>query len=158
LGGADPLTPDGKAQLFRDHQSESALWNSAVLCCFPGFGMNLKELWQLVNAATGFEYGSVKEFELVGECINTLCRLFNSREGFDRRQDTLPARNLSQSLGQGPAKGQVVELDLMLDDYYARMGWDKNGIPTMQRLSELGLDQLLPVHTFLSKPNKELDR
>jgi aldehyde:ferredoxin oxidoreductase len=158
LGGADPLTPDVKAQLFRDHQSESALWNSAVLCCFPGFGMNLKELWQLVNAATGFEYGSVKEFELVGECINTLCRLFNSREGFDRRQDTLPARNLSQSLGQGPAKGQVVELDLMLDDYYARMGWDKNGIPTMQRLSELGLDQLLPVQSFLSMTNKELDR
>jgi aldehyde:ferredoxin oxidoreductase len=158
LGGADPLTPDGKAQLFREHQSESALWNSAVLCCFPGFGMNLKELWQLVNAATGFEYGSVKEFELVGERINTLCRLFNSREGFDRRQDTLPARNLSQSLGQGPAKGQVVELDMMLDDYYARMGWDKNGIPTMQRLSELGLDQLLPVQSFLSMTNKELDR
>jgi aldehyde:ferredoxin oxidoreductase len=158
LGGADPLTPDGKAQLFREHQSESALWNSAVLCCFPGFGMNLKELWQLVNAATGFEYDSVKEFEQVGDRINTLCRLFNVREGFDRTQDTLPARNLSQSLAQGPAKGQVVELDMMLDDYYTLMGWDKIGIPTMQRLSELGLDQLFPVHTFLSMSNKELNR
>jgi aldehyde:ferredoxin oxidoreductase len=145
LGGADPLTPDGKAQLFREHQSESALWNSAVLCCFPGFGMNLKELWQLANAVTGFEYESVKEFEQVGERINTLCRVFNVREGFARRQDTLPLRNLSQPLSDGPAKGQVVELDGMLDGYYARMGWDKNGIPTMQRLGELGLDQLLPV-------------
>jgi aldehyde:ferredoxin oxidoreductase len=44
----------------------------------------------------------------------------------------------------------VVELDMMLDDYYARMGWDKNEIPTTQRLSELGMDQLLPVHPFLS--------
>jgi len=158
MGGADPLTPLGKAQLFREHQSESALWNSAVLCCFPGFGMNLKELWQLVNAATGFEYDSVKEFEQVGERINTLCRLFNVREGFDRRQDTLPARNLSQPLAEGPAKGQVVELDMMLDDYFARMCWDKNGIPTIQRLSELGLDQLFPVHTFLSMSNKEADR
>jgi aldehyde:ferredoxin oxidoreductase len=148
LGGADPLTPDGKAQLFREHQSESALWNSAVLCCFPGFGMNLKELWQLVNAVTGFEYETVKEFEQVGERISTLCRLFNTREGFARRQDTLPVRNLSQPLSDGPAKGQVVELDGMLDGYYARMGWDKNGIPTQQRLSELGLDQLFPVHTF----------
>ncbi len=152
LGGADPLTPHGKAQLFREHQSESALWNSAVLCCFPGFGMNLKELWQLVNAATGFEYDSVKEFEQVGDRINTLCRLFNVREGFDRRHDTLPARNLSQPLAEGPAKGQVVELDMMLDDYYACMGWDKNGIPTLLRLSELGLDQLSPVCTFLSMP------
>ena len=144
LGGADPLTTQGKAQLFREHQSESALWNSAVLCCFPGFGMNLKELWQLVNAVTGFEYDSVKEFELIGERINTLCRLFNVREGFDRKQDTLPARNLSQPLADGPAKGQVVELDMMLDDYYARMGWDENGVPTPTRLKELGLDQLVP--------------
>jgi aldehyde:ferredoxin oxidoreductase len=112
--------------------------------------MNLKELWQLVNAATGFEYSSVKEFEQVGERINTLCRLFNVREGFDRKQDTLPARNLTQPLADGPAKGQVVELEMMLDDYYARMGWDKTGIPTLKRLSELGLDQLSPVGTFLS--------
>ena len=157
LGGADPLTPYGKAQLFREHQSESALWNSALLCCFPGFGMNLKELWQLVNAATGFEYDSVKEFEQVGERVNTLCRLFNVREGFDRRQDTLPGRNLSPSLTQGPAKGQIVELELMLDDYYTRMGWDKNGKPTFQRLTELGLDQLFPVNTFLSVSTKEAD-
>jgi aldehyde:ferredoxin oxidoreductase len=155
LGGADPLTPYGKAQLFREHQSESALWNSTLLCCFPGFGMSLKELWQLVNAATGFEYASVKEFEQVGERVNTLCRLFNVREGFDRKQDTLPARNLSQSMSQGPAKGQVVELELMLDDYYARMGWDKNGIPTLQRLTELGLDQLFPSDTFLNTSDKE---
>ena len=110
--------------------------------------MNLKELWQLANAVTGFEYESVKEFEQVGERINTLCRVFNVREGFARRQDTLPLRNLSQPLSDGPAKGQVVELDGMLDGYYARMGWDKNGIPTMQRLGELGLDQLLSVQSF----------
>lgn len=144
LGGADPLTTHGKAELFRDHQAESALWNSAVLCCFSGFGMSIKELWQLVNAATGFEYASAREFELVGERINTLCRMFNVREGFDRRQDTLPTRNMSQPLTDGPAKGQVVELDIMLDEYYARMGWDENGIPTPGRLKELGLDQLLP--------------
>ena len=94
----------------------------------------------------------------MASAINTLCRLFNVREGFDRTQDTLPARNLSQSLAQGPAKGQVVELDMMLDDYYTLMGWDKIGIPTMQRLSELGLDQLFPVQTFLSMSNKELNR
>ncbi len=146
LGGADPFTIQGKAQLFREHQSESALWNSAVLCCFPGFGMSLKELWQLVNAATGFEYASVKEFELVGERVNTLCRLFNVRAGFSRKQDTLPARNLSQPLPDGPARGQVVELEAMLDEYYTRMGWDANGIPTSKRLEELGLDHLLSLN------------
>lgn len=144
LGGADPLITQGKAQLFRDHQAESALWNSAVLCCFPGFGMTIKELWQLVDAVTGFDYASAREFELVGERINTLCRLFNVGEGFTRKQDTLPIRNLSQPLTEGPARGQVVELDVMLDEYYARMGWDENGVPTPTRLKELGLDQLAP--------------
>jgi aldehyde:ferredoxin oxidoreductase len=44
--------------------------------------MKLKELWQLVNAATGFDYASAGEFERIGERISTLARLFNVREGF----------------------------------------------------------------------------
>lgn len=143
LGGADPLAIEGKAHLFRDHQAESALWNSAVLCCFPGFGMSLKELYQLVSAATGFEYGSVREFERAGERISTLARLFNTREGFARAQDTLPERNLHQPMSSGPARGHVVELDPMLDEYYAMMGWDANGIPTHECLAELGLTGIL---------------
>ena len=143
LGGADPLAVDGKAQLFRDHQCESALWNSAVLCCFPGYGMSLKELCQLVNAATGFDYPSVKDFEGMGERINTLCRLFNVREGLSRAQDTLPARNLSQPLPGGPARGQVVDLDPLLDEYYDLMGWDRSGIPSPETLARLGLERLL---------------
>ncbi len=143
LGGTDPLTTQGKAHLFRDHQAESALWNSAVLCCFPGFGMSLKELWQLVNATTGFDYTSAKEFELVGERISTLARLFNTREGLDRQQDILPARNLNQPLPAGPAKGQVVDLDPMLDEYYTLVGWNANGVPTEQQLSKLGLAALI---------------
>jgi aldehyde:ferredoxin oxidoreductase len=145
LGGADPLTIQGKARLFRDHQAESALWNSAVLCCFPGFGMSLKELWQLVNAATGFGYASTKDFELMGERISTLARLFNTREGLARAQDTLPARNLSHPMTTGPAKGQVVELDPMLDEYYALVGWDANGVPSLDQLRKVGLASILGI-------------
>ena len=143
LGGADPLSIVGKARLFRDHQSESALYNSTVLCHFPSFGMTLKELYQLVNATTGFEVANVREFEKIGERINTLCRLFNTREGFNRAHDTLPERNLRQPMPDGPARGQVVALEPMLDEYYALMDWDKNGVPTPEILHELQLDQLL---------------
>jgi aldehyde:ferredoxin oxidoreductase len=143
LGGADPLKVEGKAQLFRDHQAELALWNSAVLCCFPGFGMSLKELWQLVDATTGWGYESVRDFEWMGERISTLSRLFNAREGFDRRHDTLPARNLSQPLPSGPAAGSVVELEPMLNEYYALVGWDNNGLPTSDQLHKLGLEGIL---------------
>lgn len=138
-GSADPLSIEGKAQLFRDHQADKALWDSACLCYFPGYGMKLKELWQLVTAATGFDYQTTKDFEFVGERISTLARQINVREGFSRAADTLPLRNLEQPLVGGPADGHVVELTPMLDEYYRIMGWDSQGIPTSQRLRELQL-------------------
>ena len=136
-GAADPLSIDGKPQLFRDHQADKAVWDSACLCYFPGYGMKLKELWQLVNAATGFDYASAGEFERIGERISTLARLFNVREGFTRADDILPARNLSQPLSVGSGGGQVVDLTPMLDEYYQIMGWDVNGVPTSEQLDEL---------------------
>jgi len=142
-GSADPLSIVGKPQLFRDHQASSAVWNSACLCVFPGYGMSLKELWQLVTAATGFDYPTVADLELLGERVSTLARLFNAREGLTRKQDTLPARNLTQPMTSGPAEGHTVELDPMMDEYYRLMGWDNDGIPTTERLSELGLNLLV---------------
>ena len=142
-GSADPLSTGGKAQLFRDHQADKAVWDSACLCCFPGYGMKLKELWQLVTAATGFDYPTVADLELVGERISTLARVFNVGAGFARQHDTLPARNLEQPLKGGPADGHVVELTPMLDEYYNIMGWDDNGIPTGDCLNSLDLSNAL---------------
>jgi aldehyde:ferredoxin oxidoreductase len=141
-GAANPLTIEGKPQLFRDHQADKAVWDSACLCAFPGYGMTLKELWQLVKAATGFDYPTVTDLELVGERISTLARLFNVREGFSRSADTLPARNLAQPLMVGSSGGQVVDLEPMLDEYYRIMGWDTHGVPSQQRLKELGIHEL----------------
>jgi aldehyde:ferredoxin oxidoreductase len=138
-GSADPLSIEGKPQLFRDHQADKAVWDSACLCYFPGYGMSLKELWQLVTAATGFDYPAVKDFELVGERISTLARAINVREGFHRSADTLPDRNLEQPMVGGPADGHVVELAPMLDEYYRLMGWDADGVPTPERMRELQL-------------------
>ena len=138
-GSADPLTIEGKPQLFRDHQADKAAWDSACLCVFPAYGMSLKELWQLVQAATGFDYASTRDLELVGERVATLARLFNVREGFARAADTLPERNLSHPMVGGPAAGHVVELEPMLDEYYRIMGWNANGVPTAERLEQLNL-------------------
>jgi aldehyde:ferredoxin oxidoreductase len=142
-GAADPLVIEGKPQLFRDNQADTAVWDSACLCVFPGSGMSLKELWQLVTAATGFEYPAVSDLQRLGERVSTLARLFNVREGFTRAQDTLPERNLKQAMESGPAAGHVVELEPMLNDYYRIMGWDENGIPTPERLRMLGLAEWL---------------
>jgi aldehyde:ferredoxin oxidoreductase len=79
----------------------------------------------------------------VGERINTLAKLINVREGFSRKDDTLPWKVLNQPITDtGIAKGAVVtqeELDLLLDDYYQARGWNVEGIPTKAKLQELGM-------------------
>ncbi|MFH1331436.1 MAG: aldehyde ferredoxin oxidoreductase C-terminal domain-containing protein [Actinomycetota bacterium] len=74
--------------------------------------------------------------------IETLIRMFNVREGFGGRDDTLPYRTLFEPLPDGPGRGQCVgqaNLDRMLDEYYACRGWDAAGVPTAATLRQYGL-------------------
>ena len=53
--------------------------------------------------------------------------------------DTLPERLLKVPHEDGPAKGVTVHLDQMLPVYYQSRGWDEQGVPTREKLAELGL-------------------
>ncbi|HDM92690.1 MAG TPA: aldehyde:ferredoxin oxidoreductase, partial [Candidatus Korarchaeota archaeon] len=76
----------------------------------------------------------------VGERIVNLERLFNAREGFNRKDDTLPERFTKEPLPSGPFAGSTVELEAMLEEYYSLRGWDPStGLPTEETLSRLGL-------------------
>ncbi|MDD3853081.1 MAG: aldehyde ferredoxin oxidoreductase C-terminal domain-containing protein, partial [Syntrophomonadaceae bacterium] len=45
----------------------------------------------------------------------------------------------NEPMKDGPHKGRVVELDVMLPEYYSLRGWDEEGVPTPEKLQELGL-------------------
>jgi aldehyde:ferredoxin oxidoreductase len=81
---------------------------------------------------------------IIGERVNNLCRCFNAREGMSRKNDYLPPRFTEDPLPDGPSRDQRIpreELEHMLDDYYEIRGWDKQtGLPTRQKLRELGLE------------------
>ncbi|UCD73474.1 MAG: hypothetical protein JSW01_02185, partial [Candidatus Bathyarchaeota archaeon] len=73
---------------------------------------------------------------------SNLARIYNIREGLGRADDTVPIRCMKDPIQSGVAKGSVVtqkDLDILLDDYYKTRGWDKEGIPTKEKLKELGL-------------------
>jgi len=73
-------------------------------------------------------------------------RAFNVREGFGRKQDTLPRRILTEPLHtrEAPGEGQLVSRqDEFLDKYYGLRGWTKEGIPTAEKLNELGIGSVL---------------
>jgi len=76
-------------------------------------------------------------------------RLFIAREGITREDDTLPRRFLEEPLpeGSGSSTESVLELEPMLDEYYRARGWDvETGLPTREKLVELGLDESLVTH------------
>ena len=55
---------------------------------------------------------------------------------------------------EGPAKGVCVsdeEMQIGLDDYYAVRGWSSDGIPTPEKLNELGLGDLAYIAEKASK-------
>jgi aldehyde:ferredoxin oxidoreductase len=71
-------------------------------------------------------------------------RLFNVREGLSRKDDTLPARLLSEPKPDGPTKGAVVPLERLKDDFYKALGYDlKTGNPTEATLEKLGIGLLM---------------
>jgi len=143
-GGADPLSYDrAKVQLAIDQQDEKAVIDSAVLCFFNLFGMTLKEVYQMLTPCTGFEYDGYAGLKMLGARVITLTRVFNAREGFTKKDDTLPPRFLKEPMSEGPAKGMVVHLEPMLRAYYDLRGWDQDGIPTKETLKKFGLDQIL---------------
>jgi len=136
----DPLTTEGKAKWVITFQDLSATCDSLVLCKFVTFAFGAEEFADMLSAATGWNL-TADDVMKIGERIYNLERAFNIREGFKGRdEDTLPKRLLEEPMPEGPAKGYVVKLNEMLDEYYNLRSWI-NGVPTKDKLRELGLDK-----------------
>jgi aldehyde:ferredoxin oxidoreductase len=120
--------------------------DSLIVCKFSRgtYYDGLKDLANYYTLATGIPM-TAEELDKAGERIENLARLFNIREGKGTREyDTLPWKIKNTPVpDDGPAKGVCVsdeEFQLGLDDYYAARGWDINGVPTPEKLEEVGLE------------------
>lgn len=123
----DLYTHEGKAARATAMAENAAMYDLSCLCSFNFVPVSL--IPPLISAVTGREYSEDDLREITRRVI-TLERKFNIREGFTRQDDTLPPRLINEPLPDGMAEGKKVEgLEIMLDDYYAIRGWDKNGIP-----------------------------
>ncbi len=142
----DPLATKGKAGPTKRIQDLSAIVDAAGLCIFFGARMLAEKndtmtptgMLQYLNTATGADY-SLEELVNAAERIINAERMFIVNAGFDRKDDSLPERITKDPMPSGPAKGEVCDLNTMLDDYYKVQGWDNNGIPREETLRGLGL-------------------
>jgi aldehyde:ferredoxin oxidoreductase len=121
-------------------------WGKASGLCYfgpaPRSFIAIEDVVEAVRAATGWDV-TVEDLLRVGERANNLARVFNAREGFSRKDDTLPER-LFQPLENGALAGVAYpreEFSRALTDLYEIKGWDtETGIPTRERLAELGIE------------------
>jgi aldehyde:ferredoxin oxidoreductase len=134
----DRFATRGKASPLIHIQDLNAVLDSLVECKFAAFAIGDEYFARLLSAVLGEDVGA-EDLLRVGERIWTLEKLFNLRAGFARGDDSLPPRLLSEPVAEGPAKGHVVDLPPMLDEYYAARGWDGQGVPSAGKLEELGL-------------------
>jgi len=140
----NPLTTEGKPELVKHFEDSFALMDSSGLCVFVAIRyafskdrMILPErLAEMMNLSTGANY-TPEEALKAAERVYNLERMFLLKAG--STEDTLPHRMLHEPLPDGPAKGKVVELDKMLPEFYKLRGWDEKGVPTKEKLMELGL-------------------
>src|SRR5512139_1934801 len=75
---------EGKAQMVADLQLSYVAFDSIIGCAFGGFGITTPDFVEGIAAATGWPF-SVDELRTTCQRIWILTRLFNTREGFTRK-------------------------------------------------------------------------
>ncbi|MFQ5758124.1 MAG: aldehyde ferredoxin oxidoreductase family protein [Candidatus Bathyarchaeia archaeon] len=146
----------GRGKLVIGVEDLYTIIDSLIVCKF-GRGTYyeaFKDLSEFYTLTTGIEM-TPEELRITGERINNVARLFNVREGLTRKDDHLPWKIMNVPIpDEGVAKGSYVsqkELDFLLDDYYEARGWTKEGFPTIEKLKELGMKDLM----YIVKPKIE---
>ncbi len=139
----DRFALDGKAAYAKLFHDLTAVIDSLGLCIFTTFGLGLQDYVDMYNAVVGESTYDADSLLEAGDRIWTLEKLFNLAAGIGSDQDTLPKRLLETPIPDGPSKGSVHRLDVLLPEYYSVRGWSKEGIPTDETLKKLGLDEYI---------------
>lgn len=153
LGILEPVSPtdigEKKVALFKLLDIYWTVFDILGVCDFgyvPRSVGTMEELLEIIRSTTGWR---TTWFELMklGERSINMARIFNYREGFTSKDDTLPEvfyHNFKGGAldGQGAIDKEDFQKALRLR--YELMGWNPDtGIPTPTKLIELGLDWLI---------------
>jgi aldehyde:ferredoxin oxidoreductase len=148
-GSQDPWSPEGKAAICVEDQTRTSVKWSFIFCDF--YSVNFPNMAKYYSAVTGVQ-SSEEHLRKVGRRIWNLTRAFNVREGFTRKDDTMPERMEKEPLQDGKPKGHVVpraDFEKMLSEYYKLWGWDDQGRPTKKALDEAGLGDIVKKLPYL---------
>ena len=140
----DPYKIDGKAEFTAKMQNWMSAMDCLVICRFTQVGkaVTISNQIDWIRAITGWDM-DVAEYMNAGERAFTLKRLFNTRLGISRKDDILPPRFLTLLPKGDGLTNQHPPLGRLLADYYANRGWGETGVPTIQKIRGLGLEEVI---------------
>ncbi len=138
----DGIQTKYKPFVVKDGEEFCAISDSAVVCKFGTMfppALYWPEIANGIKYATGMDI-TVEKLKKIGERIYNLQRCYNVLHGISRKDDTLPKRLLTEKSPSKRAKGHVVYLKPMLEEYYRLREWDvSTGYPKKKKLLSLGL-------------------
>jgi len=143
--GRDAVTEDKAAKVIElQHIRPLIDCFGACRLQWVELGMPLESYVPAMKAITGIDR-SWEELTHVAERVWNLTRSFWAREidGFGREWDYPPPRWYTDPTPTGPSKGKLVSrenVERLLDMYYEQRGWTDNGLPTREKLDQLGLE------------------
>lgn len=117
--------------------------SSSGLCVRGYLSFDVQFLPAFLSAVTGKDW-TLKELIKVGERIANIRQAFNVREETNLVKEYFPSLVLGNpSLEKGPLEGVTIDLELMMDEYFKEMDWDReNGKPSKKKLKELRLEYI----------------
>jgi len=128
-----------KPKIVFDMQNFLSLFNPLGLCKFLFHGrVGHSQITRWINAVCGWSW-TPDGYMKTGERVFNLKRLYINRLGISRKDDLLLTRANSYPKKEGKAKGIAANLAKMLDEYYTLRGWTYEGVPSEERLKDLGL-------------------
>jgi len=147
----DRFSSEGKAEMVKTYHAFSAVLESLVACKFMVYtGLTLTDFQRALVPATGREW-FIEELMECGQRIYHLGRLINHACGLTAVDDLMPERITGEPYQEGNAANFVPDHQTMLEEYYRVQGWDEQGVPTLERIRELGLEEFISFREKVAK-------
>lgn len=126
-----------KADLVIYHQTLRPLFDMLGVCRLPWIELGLEEelYAEMYSAVTGNDY-TLDQLLEKSAAVYDLTRLINVKYGISRKDDYPSQRIFDDPVQTGPTVGKVIdrkEYDKLLDIYYKKRHWDKDGKPDPEK-------------------------
>lgn len=140
-GQVSGTTLEGKPEMVIMEEDKAAYRDSLVVCKWAAGGRYDPYYPEALEAVLGYRLDHEDLLNVGRRAIN-MARIFNLRQGYSRKDDTLPERFFIEQKGSGPLASYTSvreDLEVLKDRYFQLRGWANDGTPKLQTLSRLGL-------------------